>query len=423
MVAHSLIRSVLLLATTAFASSVVQLQPGLRLRGGRSGGPLGRLPGVNLLAEQKEVLVTGGVGYIGSHTVLELLQANYRVVIVDNLCNSNLACLERVQKIAGKEVAFHNVDIRDKEGLAAVFAQHSVGAVIHFAGLKAVGESVAQPLMYYQVNVEGTLNLLEAMDDAGVGDIVFSSSATVYGDPATVPVTESFPTGPTNPYGHSKLFNEQILRDFAASRPEWNVCLLRYFNPVGAHPSGMIGEDPKGIPNNLMPYIQQVAVGKRPHLAVFGDDYPTADGTGVRDYIHVRAQIRELRNSHPGAAQPSDDVHLHTPLRSSTSPRVTSPRSRSSRRARGASRTTLAPASATASWTCSRRTPRRAARSWRTRWRRGAPATSPWCTRIQLTPPTSWAGRPSEISSRCARTRGGGSRRTLTDSINQSSCI
>ena len=287
MVAHSLIRSVLLLATTAFASSVVQLQPGLRLRGGRSGGPLGRLPGVNLLAEQKEVLVTGGVGYIGSHTVLELLQANYRVVIVDNLCNSNLACLERVQKIAGKEVAFHNVDIRDKEGLAAVFAQHSVGAVIHFAGLKAVGESVAQPLMYYQVNVEGTLNLLEAMDDAGVGDIVFSSSATVYGDPATVPVTESFPTGPTNPYGHSKLFNEQILRDFAASRPEWNVCLLRYFNPVGAHPSGMIGEDPKGIPNNLMPYIQQVAVGKRTHLTVFGEDYPTADGTGIRDYIHV----------------------------------------------------------------------------------------------------------------------------------------
>ena len=287
MVAHSLIRSVLLLATTACASSVVQLQPGLRLRGGRSGGPLGRLPGVNLLAEQKEVLVTGGVGYIGSHTVLELLQANYRVVIVDNLCNSNLACLERVQKIAGKEVAFHNVDIRDKEGLAAVFAQHSVGAVIHFAGLKAVGESVAQPLMYYQVNVEGTLNLLEAMDDAGVGDIVFSSSATVYGDPATVPVTESFPTGPTNPYGHSKLFNEQILRDFAASRPEWNVCLLRYFNPVGAHPSGMIGEDPKGIPNNLMPYIQQVAVGKRTHLTVFGEDYPTADGTGIRDYIHV----------------------------------------------------------------------------------------------------------------------------------------
>ena len=210
-----------------------------------------------------------------------------------------LACLERVQKIAGKEVAFHNVDIRDKEGLAAVFAQHSVGAVIHFAGLKAVGESVAQPLMYYQVNVEGTLNLLEAMDDAGVGDIVFSSSATVYGDPATVPVTESFPTGPTNPYGHSKLFNEQILRDFAASRPEWNVCLLRYFNPVGAHPSGMIGEDPKGIPNNLMPYIQQVAVGKRPHLAVFGDDYPTADGTGVRDYIHVRAQIPRIAQLSP----------------------------------------------------------------------------------------------------------------------------
>ena len=324
MVAHSLIRSVLLLATTACASSVVQLQPGLRLRGGRSGGPLGRLPGVNLLAEQKEVLVTGGVGYIGSHTVLELLQANYRVVIVDNLCNSNLACLERVQKIAGKEVAFHNVDIRDKEGLAAVFAQHSVGAVIHFAGLKAVGESVAQPLMYYQVNVEGTLNLLEAMDDAGVGDIVFSSSATVYGDPATVPVTESFPTGPTNPYGHSKLFNEQILRDFAASRPEWNVCLLRYFNPVGAHPSGMIGEDPKGIPNNLMPYIQQVAVGKRPHLAVFGDDYPTADGTGVRDYIHVRAQIPRIAQLSPWRHNPLT-TSTSTPL-SGRRPRQGSPR-------------------------------------------------------------------------------------------------
>ena len=171
--------------------------------------------------------------------------------------------------------------------MAEVFAKHDVGAVIHFAGLKAVGESVAKPQLYYEVNVQGTLVLLEVMSEAGCNDIVFSSSATVYGDPASVPVDESFPTGPTNPYGWSKLMNEQILRDVQVSRPEMNVCLLRYFNPVGAHPSGRIGEDPKGIPNNLMPFIQQVAVGKRPHLAVFGDDYPTPDGTGVRDYIHV----------------------------------------------------------------------------------------------------------------------------------------
>jgi len=235
----------------------------------------------------KQVLVTGGVGYIGSHTVLELLQAGYDVVVADNLCNSNLECLRRVQNLAGREVVFHQIDIRDKAALASVFAKHDVGAVIHFAGLKAVGESVSQPLLYYQVNVEGTLNLVETMDAAGCRNIVFSSSATVYGDPASVPVTEDFPTGPTNPYGHSKLMNEQILSDVAQADERWNVCLLRYFNPVGAHPSGEIGEDPKGIPNNLMPFIQQVAVGKRPHLAVFGSDYPTEDGTGVRDYIHV----------------------------------------------------------------------------------------------------------------------------------------
>jgi len=233
------------------------------------------------------VLVTGGVGYIGSHTVIELLDAGHEVVVVDNLCNSNIECLQRVQQLAGRDVTFYQVDIRDKDALAAVFAKHSVNAVVHFAGLKAVGESVAKPLLYYQVNVEGTLNLVEVMLEAGCRNIVFSSSATVYGEPASVPVTEDFPTGPTNPYGSSKLFNEQILRDVAASHPDWNVCLLRYFNPVGAHPSGLIGEDPKGIPNNLMPFIQQVAVGKRPHLNVFGSDYPTADGTGVRDYIHV----------------------------------------------------------------------------------------------------------------------------------------
>ena len=238
-------------------------------------------------ASKPTVLVTGGVGYIGSHTVLELLQDGYEVVIADNLCNSNLECLRRVQELSGREATFYRVDICDKAALSAIFADHDVSAVIHFAGLKAVGESVAKPLLYYQVNVEGTLNLIEVMEEAGCRNIVFSSSATVYGDPASVPVTEDFPTGPTNPYGHSKLMNEQILSDVAHADERWNVCLLRYFNPVGAHPSGKIGEDPKGIPNNLMPFIQQVAVGKRPHLSVFGSDYPTKDGTGVRDYIHV----------------------------------------------------------------------------------------------------------------------------------------
>jgi len=253
-----------------------------------------------------EVLVTGGVGYIGSHTVLELLEAGYKVVVVDNLCNANIECLRRVEKLTGKKVDFYAVDIRDKQALADVFAKHAIGSVIHFAGLKAVGESVAKPLLYYQVNIEGTLNLVECMLDAGCNDIVFSSSATVYGDPASVPVDETFPVGATNPYGFSKQYNEQILRDVCAANPSMNVCLLRYFNPVGAHPSGIIGEDPKGIPNNLMPYIQQVAVGRRKHLNVFGGDYPTGDGTGVRDYIHVvdlakghTAALRKLK-SRPG---------------------------------------------------------------------------------------------------------------------------
>lgn len=233
------------------------------------------------------VLVTGGNGYIGSHTVLELLQADYDVVVVDNLCNSNLECLRRVEKLAGRQAKFHNVDIRNKGTLSKIFKKYNVSSVIHFAGLKAVGESVASPLLYYQVNIGGTVNLLQVMAEAGCHNIVFSSSATVYGDPAKVPVTEDFPTGATNPYGSSKLFNEQILTDLAKSDERWNVCLLRYFNPVGAHPSGQLGEDPKGIPNNLMPFIQQVAVGKRPFLSIFGSDYPTKDGTGVRDYIHV----------------------------------------------------------------------------------------------------------------------------------------
>ena len=272
--------SSLAVAAAAFTS------PALGLRMDSTLGRASLLRG-GAASGKKEVLVTGGVGYIGSHTVLELLKADYDVVIVDNLCNSNLECLKRVEELAGRKATFHEVDIRDGAAMAKVFAEHDVGAVIHFAGLKAVGESVAKPQLYYEVNVQGTLTLLECMVDAGCTDIVFSSSATVYGDPASVPVTESFPTGPTNPYGHSKLFNEQILRDVATARPEWNVCLLRYFNPVGAHASGQIGEDPKGVPNNLMPFIQQVAVGKRPHLSVFGHDYPTDDGTGVRDYIHV----------------------------------------------------------------------------------------------------------------------------------------
>jgi len=210
-------------------------------------------------AQKHKVLVTGGVGYIGSHTVLELLEAGHEVIVVDNLCNSNLECLKRVQALAGRDVAFHNVDIRDTDSLGAVFDQHKPDSVIHFAGLKAVGESVSQPLLYYQVNVQGTLNLIASMLATGCRNIVFSSSATVYGEPASVPVDESFPVGAcTNPYGFSKYFNEQILRDCAKAHPELNVCLLRYFNPVGAHPSGRIGEDPRGIPNNLMPYLQQV---------------------------------------------------------------------------------------------------------------------------------------------------------------------
>lgn len=246
--------------------------PLLALRGGQS----------------QTVLVTGGVGYIGSHTVLELLEAGHKVVVLDSLANSNLECLERVKRLAGRPVAFCQADIRDREALAEIFQQHKPDSVIHFAGLKAVGESVEKPLLYYQVNVQGTLNLIESMLEAGCRNIVFSSSATVYGEPATVPVDETFPVGAcTNPYGFSKFFNEQILRDCAKAHPELNVCLLRYFNPVGAHPSGQIGEDPRGIPNNLMPFLQQVAVGKRETLSVFGSDYPTHDGTGVRDYIHV----------------------------------------------------------------------------------------------------------------------------------------
>jgi len=232
------------------------------------------------------ILVTGGAGYIGSHTCLELLQAGYQVVVVDNLVNSKEESLRRVQKLAGKALEFHRVDLLDQPALEAVFARSPIDAVIHFAGLKAVGESVTIPLRYYHNNITGTVTLCEVMQEYNVKNLVFSSSATVYGVPRTVPITEDFPLSATNPYGRTKLMIEEILRDVAAVQ-SWNVALLRYFNPVGAHASGQIGEDPNGIPNNLVPFIAQVAVGKLPELAVFGNDYATHDGTGVRDYIHV----------------------------------------------------------------------------------------------------------------------------------------
>lgn len=235
------------------------------------------------------ILVTGGAGYIGSHTCVELLQAGHQVTVVDNLCNASEESLRRVMELTGRPLAFHRADLRDKAGMTAIFAgsRQPFDAVIHFAGLKAVGESVAEPLRYYQNNLVGTLVLCEVMAEHGVRDIVFSSSATVYGDPASVPITEDFPLSCTNPYGRTKLMTEEILRDLHVADPRFNVILLRYFNPVGAHPSGRIGEDPLDIPNNLMPYVAQVAVGRLECLSVFGSDYPTPDGTGVRDYIHV----------------------------------------------------------------------------------------------------------------------------------------
>ena len=234
------------------------------------------------------ILVTGGAGYIGSHTCVELLNEGYEVVVVDNLYNASEKALERVEQITGKKVKFYKVDLLDKEALAEVFDKEDIESVIHFAGLKAVGESVANPLEYYHNNMTGTFNLCDVMRNHGVKNIVFSSSATVYGDPAFVPITEECPKGKiTNPYGQTKGMLEQVLTDLNVADPEWNVVLLRYFNPIGAHESGLIGEDPKGIPNNLVPYIAQVAVGKLQALGVFGNDYDTPDGTGVRDYIHV----------------------------------------------------------------------------------------------------------------------------------------
>lgn len=235
-----------------------------------------------------KVLVTGGMGYIGSHTCVQMLQAGIEPIIIDNLCNSKLAVLDRIEALTGVRPLFYQGDIRDKAFLMEVFNQHDIASVIHFAGLKAVGESVSMPLEYYDNNVNGSLVLVAAMRTAGVKSIIFSSSATVYGDPTSVPITEDSPVGDTtNPYGRSKYMVEGVLSDFFDSQPDWSVTLLRYFNPVGAHPSGTMGEDPQGIPNNLMPFIAQVAVGRREKLSVFGNDYPTPDGTGVRDYIHV----------------------------------------------------------------------------------------------------------------------------------------
>ena len=235
-----------------------------------------------------KILVTGGAGYIGSHTCVELLNEGYEVVVMDNLYNASEKALERVEQITGKTLTFYQTDMLDREGVHEIFEKEAIDAVIHFAGLKAVGESVAKPIEYYHNNLTGTLILCDEMRKHGVKDIIFSSSATVYGDPAQIPITEDCPKGtPTNPYGWTKSMLEQVLTDIHTSDPEWNVILLRYFNPIGAHKSGLIGEDLKGIPNNLLPYIAQVAIGKREKLGVFGNDYNTPDGTGVRDYIHV----------------------------------------------------------------------------------------------------------------------------------------
>jgi UDP-glucose 4-epimerase len=254
------------------------------------------------------LLVTGGAGYIGSHTVLELLAAGRDVLVLDNLCNSSRESLRRVAELAGREPAFVQGDVRDRALLDRIFSDTPIEGVVHFAGLKAVGESVREPLRYYDTNVAGSLALAGSMAAAGVRRLVFSSSATVYGDPARVPIDETCPKGtPANPYGASKLMTERILQDLARSDPRWSIALLRYFNPVGAHPSGRIGEDPQGIPNNLLPYIAQVAVGRLERLSVFGGDYPTADGTGVRDYIHVvdlaqgHLAALDYLDAHPGA--------------------------------------------------------------------------------------------------------------------------
>ena len=242
--------------------------------------------------QAKKILVTGGAGYIGSHACLELLENGYDVIVIDNLCNSSLESIKRVEKLSGKKIAFIEENIQSKSGINQVFNQNKIDAVIHFAGLKAVGESVIKPMTYYQNNVAGTLNLLQIMQHNNVKNIVFSSSATVYGQPKTLPIKEDFLTSATNPYGRSKLYIEGMLKDMYSADSSWNISILRYFNPVGAHESGELGEDPNDIPNNLMPYISQVAAGKLPHLFVYGNDYATRDGTGIRDYIHVTDLVK-----------------------------------------------------------------------------------------------------------------------------------
>lgn len=252
------------------------------------------------------ILVTGGAGYIGSHTVIALQESGHEVHVVDNLSNSSYEALERVMKITGKKVTFYNNSVLDSEAMSRIFGAAVYDAVIHFAAFKAVGESVTKPLMYYHNNISGTVSLLEAMKKNGVKNIIFSSSATVYGDPEKVPIDESFPLSAANPYGRTKLMMEEILTDLYNAEKDWNVVILRYFNPVGAHKSGTIGEDPNGIPNNLMPYISQVAIGKLERLSVFGNDYPTKDGTGVRDYIHVtdlaEGHVKALSRITPGGS-------------------------------------------------------------------------------------------------------------------------
>jgi UDP-glucose 4-epimerase len=234
-----------------------------------------------------KILVTGASGYIGSHTCVELLNAGFEVIALDNLCNSSRKAVERVEQITGKSISFYKADVRDRSALDRILQDHAIDAAVHFAGLKAVGESVAKPLMYFENNVSGTVTLLQALTAANIKRFVFSSSATVYGDPESVPIKESARLSTSNPYGRSKLMVEQILGDLYEADPDWRIGILRYFNPAGAHASGLIGEDPSGIPNNLMPFVAQVAIGRRPRLSVFGNDYPTPDGTGVRDYIHV----------------------------------------------------------------------------------------------------------------------------------------
>ena len=329
-----------------------------------------------------KILVTGGAGFIGSHTLIELVEAGHAPVVVDNLSNSSPKAIERVEKIVGKTIPFYNVDIRDREGLEKVFAENTFDCCIHFAGLKAVGESVQKPWEYYENNIGGTLVLVDVMRKHGCKNIIFSSSATVYGAPETMPITEDCPKGTvTNPYGWTKYMLEQVLSDIQKADPEWNVVLLRYFNPIGAHKSGTIGEDPNGIPNNLMPYITQVAVGKLPQLGVFGNDYPTHDGTGVRDYIWPRAMSARSRPLPRSAAWAS---------------------------------TTWAPVRATASWIWSR--PSRLPPASRSPMSLSPGAAATWPSAGPIPPrlPRSWAGRPSTAWRRCARTPGAGRRTTPT---------